>query len=71
MMTGPRDLASFWDCAKLSKNNFAWICPKNLFDEISIPKHDHKGSSKPYVDEIQCLIDKTSSVDLIASSENT
>jgi hypothetical protein len=53
------------------ENNFAWICPKNLFDKNSVPKHDHKGSSKTYVDEIQCLIDKTSAVDLNASSENT
>jgi hypothetical protein len=53
------------------ENNFAWICPKNLFDENSVPKHDHQGSSKTYVDEIQCLIDKTSSVDLNASSEGT
>jgi hypothetical protein len=49
------------------ENNFAWICPENLFDENSVPKHDHKGSSKTYVDEIQCLIDKTSAVDLDAS----
>jgi hypothetical protein len=53
------------------ENNFDWICPENLFDENSLPKHDHKGSSKTYVDEIQCLIDKTSVVDLNASSENT
>jgi hypothetical protein len=53
------------------ENNFDWICPKNLFDENSVPKHDHKGSLKTYVDEIQCLIDKTSIVDLNASSENT
>jgi hypothetical protein len=51
--------------------NFSWICPKNLFDENSVPKCDHKGSSKTYVDEIQCLIDKTSAVDLNASSDNT
>jgi hypothetical protein len=53
------------------KNNFAWICPENLFNENSLPKHDHKGSSKTYVDEIQCLIDKTSSVDLNASVDIT
>jgi hypothetical protein len=53
------------------ENNFDWICPENLFDESSVPKHDHKGSSKTYVDEIQCLIDKTSALDLNASSENT
>jgi hypothetical protein len=34
------------------KNNFDWICPKNLFSDLSEPKHDHKGSSKTYVDEI-------------------
>jgi hypothetical protein len=50
------------------ENNFSWICPENLFDENSLPKHDHKGSSKSYVDEIQCLIDKTTTVDLNASS---
>jgi hypothetical protein len=38
------------------ENNFDWICPENLFDENSVPKHDHKGSSKTYVDEIQCLL---------------
>jgi hypothetical protein len=50
---------------------FDWICPKNLFCDLSEPKRDHKGSSKTYVDEIQCLIDRTSAVDLNASSENT
>jgi hypothetical protein len=50
------------------ENNFDWICPKNLFSDLSEPKHDHKGSSKTYVDEIQCLIDKTSAVDLNSSS---
>jgi hypothetical protein len=53
------------------ENNFDWIYPKNLFCDLSEPKLDHKGSSKTYVDEIQCLIDKTSAVDLNASSENT
>jgi hypothetical protein len=53
------------------ENNFDWVCPENLFDENSVPKHDYKGSSKTYVDEIQCLIDKTSAVDLNASSEHT
>jgi hypothetical protein len=50
------------------ENNFDWICPKNIFSDLSEPKRDHKGSSKTYVDEIQCLIDKTSAVDLDASS---
>jgi hypothetical protein len=53
------------------ENNFDWICPKNLFCDLSEPKRDHKGSSKTYVDEIQCLIDRTSAVDLNASSKNT
>jgi hypothetical protein len=34
------------------ENNFDWICPKNLFSDLSEPKLDHKGSSKNYVDEI-------------------
>jgi hypothetical protein len=53
------------------KNNFDWICPKNLFSDLSEPKRDHKGSSKTYVDEIQCHIDKTSAVDLNAPSDVT
>jgi hypothetical protein len=53
------------------ENNFDWICPKNLFDESSTPKHDHKGSSKTYVDEIQCLIENISAIDLNASFKNT
>jgi hypothetical protein len=53
------------------ENNFDWICPENLFSELSKPKHDHKWFSKTYVDAIQCLIEKTSAVDLNASFENT
>jgi hypothetical protein len=53
------------------ENNFDWICPKNLFSDLSEPKRDHKGSSKTYVDEMQCLIDKTSAVDLNAPSDVT
>jgi hypothetical protein len=53
------------------KNNFDWICPGNLFSDLSEPKRDHKGSSKPYVDEIQCLIEKTSAIDLNASFDIT
>jgi hypothetical protein len=63
-------LASFWDC-KAFENNFDWICPKNLSSYLSEPKHDHKGSSKTYVDEIECRIDKTSAVDLNSYFENT
>jgi hypothetical protein len=53
------------------ENNFDWICPKNLFSELSEPKRDHKGFSKTYVDGIQCLIERTSAMDLNASFENT
>jgi hypothetical protein len=53
------------------ENNFDWICPKDIFSELSEPKRDNKGSSKTYEDEIQCLIEKTSSVDLNATFENT
>jgi hypothetical protein len=52
------------------ENNFDWICPENLFSDLSEPKRDHKGYSKTYVDEIQCLIEKTYVVDLNASFEN-
>jgi hypothetical protein len=53
------------------ENNFDWICPRNLFSDLSDPKHDLKGSSKTYVDTIQCLIEKTSAVDLNASFDDT
>jgi hypothetical protein len=29
---------------KTFENNFDWICPKNLFSDLSEPKRDHKGS---------------------------
>jgi hypothetical protein len=53
------------------ENSFDCLCPENLFSELSEPKRDHKGSSKTYVDAIQCLIEKTSAIDLNASFENT
>jgi hypothetical protein len=53
------------------EKNFDWICPKNLFDESSVPKHDHKESSKNHLDTIQFIVEKTSAVDLNASFENT
>jgi hypothetical protein len=56
---------------KLLKIILIGSVPKYLFSELSEPKRDHKGSSKTYVDEIQCLIEKTSAVDLNASFENT
>jgi hypothetical protein len=53
------------------ENNFDWICPENLFSDLSEPKRDYKGSSKTYMDEIQCLIEKTSAMDLNASFDIT
>jgi hypothetical protein len=50
------------------EKNFNWICPENLFDENSVPKHDHKGSSKNHLDTIQFIVEKTSAMDLNASS---
>jgi hypothetical protein len=53
------------------EKNFDWICPENLFDESSEPKSVHKGSSKTHLDAMQCLIEKTSAIDLNASFDNT
>jgi hypothetical protein len=53
------------------EKNFNWICPENLFDENSVPKHDHKGSSKTHLDTIQFIVEKTSAINLNASFENT
>jgi hypothetical protein len=53
------------------EKNFDWICPKNLFDESSVPKRDHKGSSKNHLDTIQFIVEKTYAVDLNASFKNT
>jgi hypothetical protein len=53
------------------EKNFDWICPKNLFDESSVPKRDHKGSSKSHLDTIQFIVEKTSSIDLNSSFDNT
>jgi hypothetical protein len=49
------------------EKNFNWICPENLFDENSVPKHDHKGSSKTHLDTIQFIVEKTTAIDLNAS----
>jgi hypothetical protein len=45
----PRKLLGLYEAFE---NNFDWICPKNIFSDLSEPKRDHKGSSKTYVDEI-------------------
>jgi hypothetical protein len=50
------------------EKNFNWICPENLFGESSVPKCDHKGSSKTHLDTIQFIVEKTSAIDLDASS---
>jgi hypothetical protein len=53
------------------EKNFNWICPKNLFDESSVPKRDHKGYSKTHLDTIQFIVEKTSAIVLNASFKNT
>jgi hypothetical protein len=54
------------------EKNFDWIVPKNPFDESSEPKSVEKGPSKTYMDKIQFLVEKTSGIDIDASSlENT
>jgi hypothetical protein len=54
------------------EKNFDWIVPENPFDESSEPKSVHRGSSKIHLDKIQFLVEKTSGIDLDASSlENT
>jgi hypothetical protein len=54
------------------EKNFDWIVPKNPFDESSEPKSVHKGSSKTHLAKMQFLVEKTSTIDLNASSlENT
>jgi hypothetical protein len=57
---------------KALEKNFDWIVPENPFDESSAPKSAHRGSSKTHVDKIQCLVEKTSTIDLNAPFfENT
>jgi hypothetical protein len=53
------------------EKNFDWICPENPFDESSVPKRDHKGSSKTHLDTIQFIVEKTSVNDLNASLDIT
>jgi hypothetical protein len=53
------------------ENNFSWICPKNPFDESSVPKCDHKGSSKTHLDTVQFIVEKTPTIDLNASFDIT
>jgi 5'(3')-deoxyribonucleotidase len=53
------------------EKNFNWICPENPFDGSSVPKRDHKGSSKTHLDTIQFIVEKTSVIDLNASFDIT
>jgi hypothetical protein len=53
------------------EKNFSWICPENLFDESSVPKCDHKGSSKTHLDTIKFIVKKTPAIDLNASFDIT
>jgi hypothetical protein len=53
------------------EKNFSWICPENPFDESSVPKCDHKGSSKPHLDIIQFIVEKSPTIDLNASFDIT
>jgi hypothetical protein len=53
------------------EKNFDWIVPENLFDESSKPKSVHKGSYKTHLDTIQCIVEKTSAIDLNVSFENS
>jgi hypothetical protein len=50
------------------EKKFSWICPKNLFDESSVPRHDYKGYSKTHLDTIHFFVEKTPTIDLDASS---
>jgi hypothetical protein len=49
------------------ENNSSWICPENPFDESSVPKRDHKGSSKTHLETIPFIVEKTPIVDPNAS----
>jgi hypothetical protein len=53
------------------EKNFSWIYPENTFDESSVPKCDHKGSSKTHLDTIQFIVEKTPTIDLNAFFDNT
>jgi hypothetical protein len=53
------------------ENNFSWICPENLFDESSVPRHVYKGYSKAHLDRIHFFVEKIPTVDLNASFDIT
>jgi hypothetical protein len=64
----PHKLAGIHD---VWETNSSWICPKNLFDESSAPRCDYKGYSKTHSDRIHFFVDKTSAIDINASSDIT
>jgi hypothetical protein len=64
----PCKLAGIHDALE---KKISWICPENFFDESSVPKSDHKGSLKTYLDTIQFIVEKTPIVDLNASFDIT
>jgi hypothetical protein len=49
------------------EKNSNWICPENPFDESSVPKRNHKGSSKTHLDTIEFIVEKTPIVNPDAS----
>ena len=54
------------------EKNFDWIVPENPFDENSEPKSIERGPCRTYLDEIPCLVEDISGINLNPSSfENT
>ena len=54
------------------EKNLDLIGPENPFDENSEPKIIERGSSRTYLDDIPCLVEDISGINLNASSfENT
>jgi hypothetical protein len=49
----PCKLVGIYDALE---NNFSWICPENLFDESSVPRHDYKGYSKTHLERIHFFV---------------
>ena len=49
------------------ENNFDWIVPENPFDERSQPKRVERGNSETFIDKIQFIVGKSSSIDLNVS----
>ena len=60
-MTIPSKLVALHE---VYEKNFDWIVPENPFDESSQPKRIERGNSETFIDKIQCIIEKTSAIDL-------